>query len=51
MYKVIKKKSNTILVEMDTKTYETIKSDLIENTDSYEFKFDKPVKASSLVNS
>lgn len=51
MYKVVEKTSKSVLVEMDIKTFEIIENDMNEDFSNYEFVFDKPVKASELVNS
>jgi len=51
MYKVLEKKSESVLVEMDIETFETMENDMNEDFSKYEFVFDEPVKASSLVNS
>ena len=51
MYKVLDKTSDSVLVKMDIKTFETISSDIDENIENYEFVFEEPVKASKLINS
>ena len=50
MYKVLDKTWKTVLVKMDIHTFEEIKKDIQEDINSYEFVFDKPIKASELIN-
>lgn len=51
MYKVVEKTDDSVLVEMDISTFETMENDMNEDFSQYEFIFEKPVKASNLVNS
>ena len=51
MYKIVEKKSDSVLVEMDIKTFEIMENDMNDDFSEYEFIFDKPVMASSLINS
>jgi len=50
MYKILEKKENTVLVEMDIQTFEWIERERNEDFKKYEFVFDEPIKASKLVN-
>lgn len=51
MYKILEKTEDSVLVKMDIKTFETLENDMNEDFNEYEFVFEKPVKASVLVNS
>lgn len=50
MFEVIKKKKDTVTVEMDIQTFEWVCEDIDENISDYEFVFDTPISASKLVS-
>jgi len=49
MFEVIKKKKDTVTVEMDIKTFEWICEETNENISEYEFVFETPISAKNLV--
>ena len=49
MFEVIEKQNDSIIVKMDTRTFEWIQDEIEEDISQYEFIFDKPVLASTLL--
>jgi len=50
MFKVIEKEKDIVLVKMDINTYNWLNNEINEDISNYEFIFDKPIKASKLIN-